>query len=65
MAQRVAVETSMGSFTLELYTRHAPKTCQNFVELARRGYYDGTVVRFFSEQRPPPTSTDRPNSFFR
>ncbi len=43
---RVEITTSLGSFTLELYTGHAPKTCHNFVELARRGYYDGTIVRF-------------------
>jgi len=43
---RVEITTSLGPFTLELYTGHAPKTCHNFVELARRGYYDGTIVRF-------------------
>lgn len=29
----------------QLYDKHAPRTCKNFLELARRGYYDGTVVR--------------------
>lgn len=29
----------------QLYQKHAPKTVKNFLELARRGYYDGTVVR--------------------
>ena len=43
---RVEVTTSLGPFTLELYSAHAPKTCHNFVELARRGYYDGTLVSF-------------------
>ena len=42
-ADTVQVNTSMGSFTVELYPRQAPKTCQNFLELARRGYYDGVV----------------------
>lgn len=28
---------------MELYQKHAPKTCKNFYELARKGYYDGTV----------------------
>lgn len=28
----------------QLYQKHAPKTCKNFLELSRRGYYDGTVV---------------------
>jgi len=44
---RVEITTSLGPFTLELYTAHAPKTCHNFVELARRGYYDGTIVSFW------------------
>lgn len=26
-----------------MYYRHAPKTCRNFVELARRGYYDNVI----------------------
>jgi peptidyl-prolyl cis-trans isomerase-like 1 len=67
---RVEVQTSMGAFTLELYTRHAPKTCHNFVELARRGYYDGTVVRFFEglllrcggQPGPFPTRPSHPSS---
>ncbi|WRX24555.1 Cyclophilin-type peptidyl-prolyl cis-trans isomerase domain - like 10 [Theobroma cacao] len=36
----VTLETSMGSFTVELYYKHAPRTCRNFIELSRRGYYD-------------------------
>lgn len=43
----------MGSFTVELYFKHAPKTVENFTRLADRGYYDGTVfhrvIRDFSE----------------
>jgi hypothetical protein len=34
----------MGSFTVELYYKHAPKTVKNFVKLAEKGYYDGTIV---------------------
>lgn len=34
----------MGSFTVELYERQAPRTVQNFIGLAIKGYYDGTVV---------------------
>ena len=30
----VQVNTTMGTFTVELYPKHAPKTCQNFSELA-------------------------------
>lgn len=36
------IDTSMGSFTVELYYKHAPKSCKNFEELAKKGYYDGT-----------------------
>ncbi len=43
-APLVQIDTAMGSFTVELYYKHAPKTVKNFEELAKRGYYDGTVV---------------------
>ena len=29
--------------TRQMYHKHAPKTCRNFVELARRKYYDNVV----------------------
>jgi peptidyl-prolyl cis-trans isomerase-like 1 len=52
-----------GSFTLELYTSHAPKTCNNFATLVRRGYYDGTVfhrvIPNFMVQGGDPTGTGR------
>ena len=38
----VTLETSMGDVAIELYWKHAPITCRNFAELARRGYYNGT-----------------------
>lgn len=44
-APQVQIDTTMGTFTVELYFKHAPRTTKNFEELARRGYYDGTVVR--------------------
>jgi cyclophilin family peptidyl-prolyl cis-trans isomerase len=43
-APQVQIDTSMGSFTVELYYKHAPKTVKNFVKLAEKGYYDGTIV---------------------
>ena len=59
----VQVNTTVGSFTVELYPSHAPKTCQNFVELARRGYYDNTVfhriIPDFMVQGGDPTGTGR------
>ena len=44
-APRVALSTSAGDFVVELYVKEAPQTCHNFMELAKRGYYDGTKVR--------------------
>ncbi|RZF38246.1 hypothetical protein LSTR_LSTR015402, partial [Laodelphax striatellus] len=48
------LETSMGEIVVELYWKHAPNTCRNFAELARRGYYNGTkfhrIIRDFMIQ---------------
>ena len=44
-APRVQIKTSLGTFEVELYTKHCPKTCRNFLELSRKGYYNNTVVR--------------------
>ncbi|XP_029422798.1 peptidyl-prolyl cis-trans isomerase-like 1 isoform X1 [Nannospalax galili] len=57
----VYLETSMGIIVLELYWKHAPKTCKNFAELARRGYYNGTkfhrIIKDFMIQGGDPTGT--------
>lgn len=51
----------MGIIVLELYWKHAPKTCKNFAELARRGYYNGTkfhrIIKDFMIQGGDPTGT--------
>ncbi len=44
-APQVQIDTSLGSFVVELYYKHAPRTVENFVGLARKGYYDGVTVR--------------------
>ncbi|POY74432.1 putative Peptidylprolyl isomerase [Rhodotorula taiwanensis] len=63
MTKAVIFETSMGQVTFELYDKHAPKTCRNFVELANRGYYNGTVfhriIADFMIQGGDPTGTGR------
>ena len=63
MATVIDVETNIGAFSVELYERHAPLTCKNFSELARRGYYDGTpfhrIVPGFVIQGGDPTGTGR------
>jgi cyclophilin family peptidyl-prolyl cis-trans isomerase len=38
------VETSMGTFEIELYPQDAPKTVENFVGLAGKKYFDGCRV---------------------
>ncbi len=62
-AEEVTVNTTMGSFTVELYAKQAPKTCANFVGLASRGYYDGTIfhriIKDFMVQGGDPTGTGR------
>ncbi|KAF7520847.1 hypothetical protein G7054_g12651 [Neopestalotiopsis clavispora] len=62
-ATDVLLSTTMGDITVELYTTHAPKTCKNFAELARRNYYDGCVVHRiitdFMIQTGDPTGTGR------
>nr|ACF79802.1 unknown [Zea mays] len=59
----VTLETSMGAVSVEMYYRHAPKTCRNFVELARRGYYDNVIfhriIKDFIVQGGDPTGTGR------
>ena len=40
---RAVVTTTRGSFTIELLPEEAPLTVDNFVQLARRGYYGGIV----------------------
>ncbi|KAI0487588.1 cyclophilin type peptidyl-prolyl cis-trans isomerase [Xylaria cf. heliscus] len=63
MATNVALETSMGTITLELYTTHAPQTCKNFSTLASRGYYNDVVfhriIPSFMIQGGDPTGTGR------
>src|SRR5436305_15148587 len=36
-------ETSRGTIVVDLFPKDAPKTVNNFVFLARDGFYDGTV----------------------
>ena len=37
------IETSRGTIIADLFAKEAPKTVNNFVFLAREGFYDGTV----------------------
>ncbi len=55
--------TNRGSFTIELFTAQAPQTVNNFVFLARDGFYDGTqfhrVIQDFMIQGGDPTGSGR------
>ena len=55
--------TSMGSMTIHLDPVRAPKTVNNFVFLARQGYFDGVifhrVIDGFVVQGGDPTGTGR------
>ena len=56
-------DTSRGRIVVELFTKDAPKTVNNFVFLAREGFYDGTVfhrvIADFMVQGGDPTGTGR------
>jgi peptidyl-prolyl cis-trans isomerase B (cyclophilin B) len=56
-----SMQTSRGTIELELYPEHAPKTVNNFVFLAREGFYDGVsfhrVIPDFVIQGGDPTGT--------
>ncbi|HEX8385345.1 MAG TPA: peptidylprolyl isomerase [Rubricoccaceae bacterium] len=58
---RATVQTPRGAIVLELYPAHAPKTVNNFVTLARDGFYDGLtfhrVIPNFMVQGGDPTGT--------
>jgi peptidyl-prolyl cis-trans isomerase B (cyclophilin B) len=55
------IETNKGPIELELYPEYAPKTVNNFVFLAREGFYDGLtfhrVISDFMIQGGDPTGT--------
>ena len=57
----VTIETPKGSMTVELYPEHAPKTVNNFVFLAREGFYNGVtfhrVINDFVIQGGDPTGS--------
>jgi cyclophilin family peptidyl-prolyl cis-trans isomerase len=59
----VTIETNHGTITAELFEDAAPKTAGNFIELAKKGYYDGIifhrVIEGFMIQGGDPTGTGR------
>ena len=57
----VVLETTKGIIELSLNPDVAPKACENFVKLVKKGYYDGQifhrVIRGFMVQSGDPTGT--------
>ncbi len=56
-------DTNKGSFEVELFEDKAPVTAGNFLDLARKGFYDGTIfhriIDGFMIQGGDPTGTGR------
>lgn len=53
----VSIETERGTIELELYPQYAPNTVNNFVFLAKQGYYNGvTFHRVINNFMPGKTS---------
>jgi cyclophilin family peptidyl-prolyl cis-trans isomerase len=64
MANRQAViKTNQGTIRFELLETDAPKTTENFITLAEKGYYDGVIfhrtIKGFMIQGGDPTGTGR------
>jgi cyclophilin family peptidyl-prolyl cis-trans isomerase len=57
------IKTNMGDIEIELFPDEAPKTVENFVELAKKDYYNGVifhrVIENFMIQGGDPTGTGR------
>ncbi len=55
------IKTNMGDITVKLFPEFAPKTVKNFIELAKKGYYDNVifhrVIPDFMIQGGDPTGT--------
>ncbi|MEK7496750.1 MAG: peptidylprolyl isomerase [Patescibacteria group bacterium] len=58
---QATIQTNQGVITIELFPTDAPKTVENFVTLAGKGYYDGLifhrVIKGFMIQGGDPTGT--------
>ena len=61
----ITMETTKGTIELRLDAEHAPNTVNNFVFLAREGFYDGVsfhrVIKNFMIQGGDPTGTGTGN----
>jgi len=62
------IKTNMGTIEIELFAKDTPKTVENFVGLADKGYYNGVifhrVIENFMIQGGDPTGTGRGGDSF-
>ena len=62
------IKTNMGTIEIELFADQTPKTVENFVGLAEKGYYNGVifhrVIKNFMIQGGDPTGTGRGGASF-
>ena len=62
------IKTNMGTIEVELFADQTPKTVENFVGLAEKGYYNGIifhrVIKDFMLQAGDPTGTGRGGASF-
>lgn len=62
-ATKVVFETTQGHIEFKLFPNIAPKACENFTGLVKKGYYDGIifhrVIPQFMVQGGDPTGTGR------
>jgi peptidyl-prolyl cis-trans isomerase B (cyclophilin B) len=60
---QATMDTNRGKIEIQLFPEHAPKTVNNFVFLAREGFYDGVafhrVINDFMVQGGDPTGSGR------
>ena len=65
---RATILTAKGKIVVELYADKAPKTVENFVKLAKSGFYNGVifhrVIKNFMIQGGDPTATGRGGESF-
>ncbi|MCI1904321.1 MAG: peptidylprolyl isomerase [Enterococcaceae bacterium] len=58
---KAVITTNLGDITIQLFPEQAPKTVENFTELAKKGYYNGVifhrVILDFMIQGGDPTGT--------
>ncbi|KAL3097371.1 hypothetical protein niasHS_003819 [Heterodera schachtii] len=59
----VRIVTNHGPLNLELFCRHAPRACENFIVHCRNGYFNGTkfyrLIKGFILQGGDPTGTGK------